>query len=48
MNNYLTSESKIRSVLTGAHFSKGKNEYDPIPQSEIDLLQGKATQNPGY
>ena len=48
MNNYLTSESQIRSVLMGAHFTKGKNEYDPIPQSEIDLLQGKATQNPGY
>jgi hypothetical protein len=48
MNNYLTSESQIRSVLKGAHFTKGKNEYDPIPQSEIDLLQGKAKQNPGY
>lgn len=48
INNYFSTESKIRSVLTGAHFTKGKNEYDPIPQSEIDLLQGKATQNPGY
>lgn len=48
LNNYFATESQIRSVLTGAHFIKGKNEYDPIPQSEIDLLQGKATQNPGY
>jgi hypothetical protein len=48
INNYFSSESKIRSVLTGAKFTKGKNEYDPIPQSEIDLLQGKAKQNPGY
>ena len=48
MNNYFSSESKIRSVLTGAKFTKGKNEYYPIPQSEIDLLQGKAKQNPGY
>lgn len=48
INNYLSSESKIRSVLTEAKFTKGKNEYDPIPQTEIDLLQGKVTQNPGY
>jgi len=48
MNNYLSSESQIRSVLTGAKFVKGKNEYFPIPQSEVDLLQGKVTQNPGY
>jgi len=48
MNNYLSSESQIRSVLTGANFVKGKNEYFPIPQSEVDLLQGKIKQNPGY
>ena len=48
MNNYLSSESRIRAVLTGANFVKGKNEYFPIPQSEVDLLQGKIKQNPGY
>lgn len=48
MNNYLSSESRIRAVLIGANFVKGKNEYFPIPQSEVDLLQGKIKQNPGY
>jgi hypothetical protein len=48
MNNYLSSESVFRTVLAGAKFIKGKNEYYPIPQSEVDLGQGKITQNPGY
>lgn len=48
LNNYFGSESKLRSYLIGAHFVKGKNEYMPIPQSEIDLGHGLITQNPGY
>jgi len=48
INNYFSTESLIRTVLTGAHFQKGKNEFYPIPQRAIDLSQGKLTQNPGY
>lgn len=48
LNNYFTTESKIRPVLTGAKFVEGKNDYFPIPQNAIDLGQGKITQNPGY
>ena len=48
MNHYLATESTLRTFLTGAHFTPGKNEYYPIPQQEIDLSNGKVTQNPGY
>ncbi len=35
-------------VLGPLGFIKGKNEVFPIPQSEIDISQGRITQNPGY
>jgi starch-binding outer membrane protein, SusD/RagB family len=50
LNNYLAYESKILvAKFGGAKFTKGKNEYLPIPQAQIDV-QGKdiLTQNPGY
>ena len=37
------------SILgTGFPFVAGKSEYFPIPQSQIDLSQGKLKQNSGY
>ncbi len=50
INDYLTYESRILpTTLGGARFTKGKDEYLPIPQTQIDL-QGKDVlkQNPGY
>jgi starch-binding outer membrane protein, SusD/RagB family len=50
LNAYLAYESKfLVAKFGGAKFTKGKNEYLPIPQPQIDL-QGKdiLTQNPGY
>ena len=39
-------------LLTGATFTKGKNEYYPIPQAQIDASvsnkKSSLTQNPGY
>ncbi|WP_226388696.1 RagB/SusD family nutrient uptake outer membrane protein [Penaeicola halotolerans] len=32
----------------GINFQEGKNEVYPIPQNEIDLSNGRLTQNPGY
>lgn len=32
----------------GQGFVEGKNEVFPIPQTQIDLSNGKLTQNPGY
>lgn len=41
-----------RGYLAGANFTAGKNEYFPIPQSQIDLSGSGGTptlkQNPGY
>jgi hypothetical protein len=37
---------KADEVLSGLGFKAGKNELFPIPQTEIDLSQGKLTQNP--
>lgn len=48
MNNYFDTEKMKRSHLTNAHFTAGKNEYQPIPQTQIDLCQGDMQQNPNY
>lgn len=48
MNNYFDTEKLSRSHLTNAHFTVGKNEYQPIPQTQIDLCQGDMQQNPNY
>lgn len=39
---------KAEAVLGPLGFQSGKNELLPIPQSEIDVSQGRITQNPGY
>ena len=36
------------NTVKGKNFRDGINELLPIPQSEIDLSQGKLQQNPGY
>jgi hypothetical protein len=38
LNAYLAKESKKRTYLTGASFIKGKSEYFPIPQAQIDIM----------
>lgn len=48
MNNYFESEKMSRSHLTNAVFVEGKNEYQPIPRSQMDLSQGNMVQNPKY
>ncbi|MBG6233572.1 tetratricopeptide (TPR) repeat protein [Pedobacter sp. CAN_A7] len=48
INNYLAVEKTKRSYLTVAAFVPGKNEYQPIPQNEIDLSKGALKQNPSY
>ena len=50
LNAYLAYESpKIPTGFLGSKFTKGQDEYLPIPQTQIDI-QGKdiLTQNPGY
>ncbi len=52
LNAYAAHEKTIVPVYSGATFTKGKNEYFPIPQAQIDALAGSGTpylkQNPGY
>lgn len=48
LNAYIGREKTRRSYLGTATFTKGKNEYYPIPQGQIDLTQGALVQNPGY
>lgn len=52
LNAFFAYESKITTDITGGHFTKGRNEYYPIPQGQIDLMikSGKTVlvQNPGY
>lgn len=50
LNAYLQFEgARLATALGGASFTQGKDEYYPIPQSQIDL-QGPDVlrQNPGY
>ncbi|GAC1301572.1 MAG: RagB/SusD family nutrient uptake outer membrane protein [Mucilaginibacter sp.] len=48
LNAYIAKEKAQRTFFSGASFTKGKNEYFPIPQAQIDLEHGKLKQNPGY
>lgn len=44
----LVRTNKASEILGPLGFIKGKNELFPIPQSEVDISQGRITQNPGY
>ncbi|TXJ23192.1 MAG: RagB/SusD family nutrient uptake outer membrane protein [Chitinophagaceae bacterium] len=48
INAYLTVEKTRRNHLSSAVFTKGRDEYLPIPQAQIDLVDGLYTQNPKY
>jgi len=51
LNDYIAKDVQFRSFLTGASFDAGKDEYWPIPQSQIDQQNGEEEilkQNPGY
>jgi len=48
INSYLDIEKTKRAHLSIAKFVSGKNEYQPIPQNEIDLSKGALKQNPSY
>ncbi|WP_031526733.1 RagB/SusD family nutrient uptake outer membrane protein [Dyadobacter crusticola] len=47
LNAYLAKESKKRTYLSGATFVKGRSEYFPIPQAQIDIMGANVLkQNP--
>ena len=48
MNTYFDKESQRRPWLDVAYFTKGRDEYLPIPQAQMNWSQGVYVQNPGY
>ena len=48
MNAYFDGERSRRSHLANARFTKGRDEYLPIPKSQIDLSRNLYKQNVGY
>jgi hypothetical protein len=49
LNSYLKYEGGILTgKFGGASFKKGKAEYQPIPQNQLDLQTGVLKQNGGY
>lgn len=48
LNAYIAKEKAKRTYFTNATFTKGRNEYFPIPQSQIDLSKGALKQNSGF
>lgn len=48
LNAYINVEKGRRTFLATAKFTAGRDEYLPIPQSEITFTNGLYKQNPGY
>jgi len=48
LNAYIAVEKGRRPFLSTAKFTAGRDEYLPIPQSEITFTNGLYKQNPGY
>jgi hypothetical protein len=48
LNAYIAIEKDRRPFLLTAHFTAGRDEYLPIPQTEITFTNGLYKQNPGY
>lgn len=48
LNAYINIEKVRRPFLATARFTAGRDEYLPIPQSEITFTNGLYKQNPGY
>ena len=47
LNKYFAEEANNCSIYSVAHFTKNKNEYLPIPYSQVAASQGHYTQNIG-
>lgn len=51
LNSYIAKDQQFRSLLGGAKpavFTKNKNEYWPIPTTQMELQKGVLTQNQGF
>jgi hypothetical protein len=45
---YIVKEKQLRTYMKDAQFVKGRDEYFPIPQPQINFSGGLYKQNPGY
>ena len=48
LNAFQQADLRIRTVMQGYQFNMGHDEYQPVPQGQIDLQPGVLVQNPGY
>lgn len=48
INSYFKTESSRRPFLKSGNFTKSKNEYIPIPQQQINFVNGIYKQNYGW
>lgn len=48
MNDYFAAEKPRRAYYSPARFTKGRDEFLPIPQNQINWAKGNYTQNVGY
>jgi hypothetical protein len=48
LNGYIAVEKTRHDFLSNANFTKGRDEYLPIPQTEINLVHGLYQQNNGW
>lgn len=48
VNNYFVQESSKREYTKSGKFTKGKHEYFPIPQNQINFSNGLYKQNNGW
>jgi len=48
MNDFFNVEKPSRSIYQNARFTKGRDEYLPIPQNQIFWSENRYVQNPGY
>ena len=48
LNDYISVEKTRFNFLQNAAFTKGRDEYLPIPQAEINLTHGLYVQNNGW
>jgi hypothetical protein len=48
INSFFDSEKSTRSIFISARFTKGRDEYLPIPQNQIFFSENNYVQNPGY
>lgn len=48
MNSFFNAEKSTRSIYQNARFTRGRDEYLPIPQNQIFWSENRYVQNPGY